>query len=400
MSDNEVAPLETAFGVDHHVSRAEAPERPVQDGGPEMVQLLTPEGERVEHPDYDAVVDALTDEELRGLLPRPGAHPALRRRGHRAAAPGRAGPVGLPARPGGRPGRLRPRAAPDDYVFPTYREHGVAWCRGVDPLNLLGMFRGVNHGGWDPQREELPPLHDRHRRADPARHRLRHGRAARRQRRHRRRRPRHRRHRLLRRRRHQPGRRQRGVHLRRRLQRPGRVLLPEQPVGDLRAHREADPRPALTARRGFGFPGVRVDGNDVLAVSPSPRPRSSRPRRQGPTFIEAFTYRMGAHTTSDDPTKLPRRGRGRGVEAQGPDRAAQGATSTTEGHGRRGRSSTRSSRERRARRLRCASAAWRCPTPPAPAMFDHVYAERAPASSSERAGRVRALPGARSREAH
>ena len=38
----------------------------------------------------------------------------------------------------------------DDYVFPTYREHGVAWCRGVDPTNLLGMFRGVNNGGWDP----------------------------------------------------------------------------------------------------------------------------------------------------------------------------------------------------------------------------------------------------------
>ena len=37
-----------------------------------------------------------------------------------------------------------------DYAFPTYREHGVAWCRGVDPLNLLGLFRGVNHGGWDP----------------------------------------------------------------------------------------------------------------------------------------------------------------------------------------------------------------------------------------------------------
>src|SRR6201991_1221329 len=40
--------------------------------------------------------------------------------------------------------------APDDYAFPTYREHGVAWCRGVDPLKLLGLFRGVSHGGWDP----------------------------------------------------------------------------------------------------------------------------------------------------------------------------------------------------------------------------------------------------------
>ena len=70
MSDSDVAPLETAFGVDHHVSRATAPENPVrlvQDGGPEMVQLLTPEGERVSHPEHDAVVDALSDEELRGF---------------------------------------------------------------------------------------------------------------------------------------------------------------------------------------------------------------------------------------------------------------------------------------------------------------------------------------------
>ena len=57
------------------------------------------------------------------------------------------------------------------------------------------------------------------------------------------------RHRLLRRRRHQPGRRQRGVRLGQRLQRAGRVLLPEQPVGDLRAARAADPRPAVPAGR-------------------------------------------------------------------------------------------------------------------------------------------------------
>src|SRR5690606_41111043 len=37
-----------------------------------------------------------------------------------------------------------------DMVFPTYREHGVAWCRDVDPIKLLGLFRGVSHGGWDP----------------------------------------------------------------------------------------------------------------------------------------------------------------------------------------------------------------------------------------------------------
>ena len=39
---------------------------------------------------------------------------------------------------------------PQDFAFPTYREHGVAWCRGVDPALLLGLFRGIDLGGWDP----------------------------------------------------------------------------------------------------------------------------------------------------------------------------------------------------------------------------------------------------------
>ena len=39
---------------------------------------------------------------------------------------------------------------PQDMAFPSYREHGVAWCRGVDPTELLGIFRGTDHSGWDP----------------------------------------------------------------------------------------------------------------------------------------------------------------------------------------------------------------------------------------------------------
>jgi pyruvate dehydrogenase E1 component alpha subunit len=55
---------------------------------------------------------------------------------------------------------------------------------------------------------------------------------------------------------------------------------------------------------GFGFPGVRVDGNDVLAVLAVTNAALAAAREgQGPTLIEAFTYRMGAHTTSDDPTR-------------------------------------------------------------------------------------------------
>jgi pyruvate dehydrogenase E1 component alpha subunit len=55
---------------------------------------------------------------------------------------------------------------------------------------------------------------------------------------------------------------------------------------------------------GFGFPGVRVDGNDVLPVLAVTRAALQRAREgTGPTLIEAYTYRMGAHTTSDDPTR-------------------------------------------------------------------------------------------------
>jgi len=55
---------------------------------------------------------------------------------------------------------------------------------------------------------------------------------------------------------------------------------------------------------GFGFPGVRVDGNDVLACLAVTRKAMQAAREgQGPTLIEAYTYRMGAHTTTDDPTR-------------------------------------------------------------------------------------------------
>jgi pyruvate dehydrogenase E1 component alpha subunit len=54
----------------------------------------------------------------------------------------------------------------------------------------------------------------------------------------------------------------------------------------------------------YGMPGVRVDGNDVLAVRAAVLEAADRARSgKGPTLIEAVTYRMGGHSTSDDPTK-------------------------------------------------------------------------------------------------
>ncbi len=56
--------------------------------------------------------------------------------------------------------------------------------------------------------------------------------------------------------------------------------------------------------RAYGFPGVRVDGNDVLGVYAATHEAVERARRgEGPTLIEAITYRMQGHSSSDDPTR-------------------------------------------------------------------------------------------------
>ncbi len=54
----------------------------------------------------------------------------------------------------------------------------------------------------------------------------------------------------------------------------------------------------------YGMPGIVVDGNDIFAVYNATKEAIDRARNgEGPSLIEAHTYRLGAHTTSDDPTK-------------------------------------------------------------------------------------------------
>lgn len=53
----------------------------------------------------------------------------------------------------------------------------------------------------------------------------------------------------------------------------------------------------------YGMPGILVDGNDIFAMLAVSRAAVDYARKKGPVLIEAFTFRMGAHTTSDDPTK-------------------------------------------------------------------------------------------------
>lgn len=62
--------------------------------------------------------------------------------------------------------------------------------------------------------------------------------------------------------------------------------------------------PIFKRAEGYGFPGVRVDGNDVLAVYAVTKAAADRARAgDGPTLIEAMTYRIGPHSTADDATR-------------------------------------------------------------------------------------------------
>ena len=273
-------------------------------GGAELVQLLTPEGERVDHPEYSQYIADLTDEDLRGFY---RDQVLIRRVDTEATALQRQGELGIWASLLGQEaaqvgsGRaLRPQ----DYAFPTYREHGVAWCRGVDPLNLLGLFRGVNHGGWDPNEKNFhlytivigaQTLHAtgyamgiQHDHAvgtgDPDRDAaviayFGDGATA-------------------------QGDVNESFVYAAAMNAPV-VFFCQNNQWAISQPVERQTRIPLYQRaRGFGFPGVRVDGNDVLAVYAVTKAALDLARSgQGPMLIEAFTYRMGAHTTSDDPTK-------------------------------------------------------------------------------------------------
>src|SRR5437764_725133 len=118
----------------------------------EFVQLLNPDGDRVDHPQYG--VD-FTDEEYRGLY---RDLVVVRKLDAEATALQRQGELGIWASLLGQEaaqvgsGRaLRPH----DMAFPTYREHGVLYCRGIDPIMPLSLFRGRAPGAWHPEQTKL-----------------------------------------------------------------------------------------------------------------------------------------------------------------------------------------------------------------------------------------------------
>ena len=275
---------------------------PLTDEG--LVQLLTPTGERVPHPEYDTWASDLDADRLRAMY---RDMVLTRRFDTEATALQRQGELGLWAQSLGQEAAAVGSGhalAPQDHVFPTYREHGVAFVRGLEMTDLLRLFRGVDHGGWDPadhnfhlftlvigshtlhatgyamgvQRDGLVGT------GDPARDTavvtyFGDGATA-------------------------QGDVSEALVFASVNQAPIVLFCQNNQFAISEPTTRQARVPIADRAPGFGIPAVRVDGNDVLASYAVTRQALERARNGGgPTFVEAFTYRMGAHTTSDDPSR-------------------------------------------------------------------------------------------------
>ena len=184
-----------------------------------------------------------------------------------------------------------------DWLFPTYRDTVAAFARGVDIVEVLALFQGSWHCGFDPMRCRVAPLTTPL--ATQAPHATGLAMAARL--------------------RHDPivaltflgdgaaseGDAHEAMNLAAVFQAPVVFVVQNN------QYAISVPLPLQTRARsialraaGYGMPGVLVDGNDVLSVYGATKAAVERARGGGgPTLIEAVTYRMEAHTTADDQTR-------------------------------------------------------------------------------------------------
>ena len=346
----------------------------MSNGDPELVQLLTPEGERIDHPDYAFVGD---DEQIQGFY---RDMVLTRRIDAEATALQRQGELGLWASCLGqeaRADRFRPGHEHQDFVFPTYREHGVAWCLGVDPLQLLGLFRGVDLGGWDAAKTRFhlytivigaQALHATGYAmgverdglvgtGDPARDTAVIGYFG-------------------------DGATSQGdvneAFIFASSYNAPIVFFCQNNQWAISEPIERQSRIPLYRRAsGFGFPGVRVDGNDVLAVHAVTSARAGAgPVRQRADADRGVHLPDGRAHHLRRPDQVPAGRRARALAAEGPDRAGAGLPDP-QGAGRRRVLRRRRRRGRRARRPD-PTGLLSLPDPDLVQLFDNVYEEQTP----------------------
>ncbi|MDN3497453.1 pyruvate dehydrogenase (acetyl-transferring) E1 component subunit alpha [Planococcus sp. APC 4015] len=262
----------------------------------DVARLVTAEGRRIADPDLERWVADVDAAALRALY---RDMVLVRRVDTEGVALQRQGQLGLWAPCRGQEatqvGSARAFRA-DDFVFPSYREVGVAHVRGAAPADLALTWRGESHSTWNPYdiNTATPQIIIGAQTLHAVGYAL-------------------------------------GI------QRDGTDQVAAAYFGD-GASSQGDVNEAMVfassfrapvvfictnnhwaisepvsvqakfpiAGRapGFGIPSMRVDGNDVLACLAATRWALDIARRgNGPAFIEAVTYRMGPHTTSDDPTR-------------------------------------------------------------------------------------------------
>lgn len=269
-----------------------------------LVRLLDYRGERIADENFAPYAEHLTVEDLRGFWRDMTLTRAF---DNEATSLQRQGELGLWVASLGQEaaqiGSGRALREPD-YVFPSYREHGVALTRGISMPSILRVFRGLEHSSWDPAEHSFHIYT-----LVIGAHTL-----------------------------HAVGYAQAmdwdGLVGSGDSSKDGAVICyfgdgatSQGDVNEAMVFASVNNAPIVffiqnnqfaisesTTRQskvplaqralGFGIPSVRVDGNDVVACHAVTRWAMDHARSgQGPVVIEALTYRMGAHTTSDDPTR-------------------------------------------------------------------------------------------------
>jgi len=272
------------------------------------LQLLSPAGALVESDataEYLPFVDKLTDAELREFHRVMALTRAFDVEGTNLQRQGQIGiwvpSLGQEAAQVGSGFAMRPQ----DHIFPSYREHAVGIIRGLDVINIVRLFRGLTHGGWTAADNGNFHIYTMVLGSQTL---------------------------------HATGYAM-GVALDGKSG-TGDVAVDEAVVtyfgdgstsqGDvnealvfaasyqtpelffLQNNQWAISVPVSKQSRtplylragGFGIPGIQIDGNDVLISYAASRKYLDETRAGGgPRLIEAMTYRMGPHTSSDDPTK-------------------------------------------------------------------------------------------------